>query len=105
MPDILEHEAEDAARHKYPEQVEVVELDIALAGFVAPEHLVVCGFAVDHVAQAALQLTLLAQRRVYGGGKRCQDDELADRSNQVESDALKHDIDEHFGSGDGNEHV
>ena len=60
MPDILQDQAEHAADKEYPEQVEVVELDVALAGFIAPEHPLGGGIAVEHLLQTALQFALLA---------------------------------------------
>ena len=60
MPDFLENETQHAADEEYPEQVEVVELDVALAGFVAAEHPLGGGIAVEHLLQTALQFALLA---------------------------------------------
>ena len=43
-----------------PEQIEEVEANEPLARLVTAEHGIACGLAIDHVAQATLQLALLA---------------------------------------------
>lgn len=99
MPDILQDQAEHAADKEYPEQVEVVELDVALAGFIAPEHALGGGVAVEHLLQAALQLALLAQRGVDGGRKCDEDAELDGRAQQEGPDALEHHVNQKLDDG------
>ena len=105
MPDVLGDQAEHAADEEYPEQVEVVELDIALAGFIAAEHALRRGVAVEHLLQAALQFALLAQRGVDGGRKRDEDTELNSGTKQEGPDALEHHIDQKLDDGECNKDV
>lgn len=99
VPDVLGDQAEYAADKEYPEQVEVVELDVAFAGFIAPEHALGGGVAVEHLLQAALQLALLAQRGVDGGRKRDEDAELDGRAQQEGPDTLEHHVDQKLDDG------
>ena len=105
MPDVLGDQAEHAADEEYPEQVEVVELDVALAGFIAAEHALGGGVAVEHLLQAALQLALLAQRGVDGGRKRDEDTELNSGTKQEEPDTLEHHVDQKLDDGECNKDV
>ena len=75
--------AEYAADKEHPEQVEVVELDVALAGFIAAEHALGGGVAVEHLLQAALQFALLTKRGV-DGCRKCDEDAELDRGTQQE---------------------
>ena len=105
VPDLLEYQSQEARDHKDPEQVEEVELDVALAGLVAPEQALACGVAVHHVAQAALQFALLAKRRVDADGERDQDEELHAGADDLRAQALQHDVDDELHEGVGDEHV
>ena len=105
MPDVLGDQAEHAADEEYPEQVEVVELDVALAGFIAAEHALGGGVAVEHLLQAALQLALLAQCGVDGGRKRDEDAELEGRAQQEGPDALEHHVNQKLDDGECNKDV
>ena len=49
MPNVLQDEAQHAADKEYPEQVEVVEFDVAFAGLIAAEHAFGGGVAVEHL--------------------------------------------------------
>ena len=88
-----------SADKEYPEQVEVVELDVAFAGFIAPEHALGGGVAIEHFLQAALQLALLAQRGVDGGRKCDEDAELDGRAQQEGPDALEHHVNQKLDDG------
>ena len=99
VPDVLGDQAEYAADKEYPEQVEVVELDVAFAGFIAPEHALGGGVAIEHFLQAALQLALLAQRGVDGGRKRDEDAELDGGAQQERPDALEHHVNQKLDDG------
>lgn len=99
VPDVLGDQAEYAADKEYPEQVEVVEFDVAFAGLVAAEHALGGGVAIKHFLQAALQLALLAQRGVDGGRKRDEDAELDGRAKQEGPDALEHHVNQKLDDG------
>ena len=99
MPDVLGDQAEHAADEEYPEQVEVVELDVALAGFIAAEHALGGGVAVEHLLQAALQFALLTKRGVDGGRKRDEDAELDGGAQQERPDTLEHHVDQKLNDG------
>ena len=105
VPDVLGDQAEYAADEEYPEQIEVVELDIALAGFVATEHALGGGVAVEHLLQAALQLALLAQCGIDGGRKRDEDDELDGGTQQEGPDALEHHVNQKLDDGERDEDI
>ena len=64
MVDGLNDEAEHAADHENPEQVEEVELDEAFARLVASQRAVLGALARLHVAQFALQRALFGERGV-----------------------------------------
>ena len=105
MPDVLGDQAEHAADKEYPEQVEVVELDVAFAGFIAPEHALGGGVAVEHLLQAALQFALLTKRGV-DGCRKCNEDAELDRGTQQEGpDALEHHVDQKLDDGECNKDV
>ena len=105
VPDVLGDQAQNAADEEYPEQVEVVELDVALAGLIAAEHALGGGIAVEHLLQAALQLALLAQCGIDGGRKRDEDDELDGGTQQEESDTLEHHVDQKLDDGERDEDI
>lgn len=105
MVDDLDNQAEHTADQKYPEQVEEVELDVAFAGEVAPEHALFGGGAILQVAQAALKVALLLQGGVDGGGQRGEDADLDERAYKVKPDALQHDIDEQLAHGEDDQRV
>ena len=105
MPDVLGDQAEHAADEEYPEQVEVVELDVALTGFIAAEHAFGGGVAVEHLLQAALQLALLVQRGVDGCRKCNEDAELDCGAQQERPDALEHHIDQELDDGKRDEDI
>ena len=105
VPDVLGDQAEYAADKEHPEQVEVVELDVALAGFIAAEHALGGGVAVEHLLQAALQFALLTKRGV-DGCRKCNEDAELDRGTQQEGpDALEHHVDQKLDDGECNKDV
>ena len=59
--DDLDDESEDAAHHEDPEQIEEVELNVALAFEVAPEHALFGRFLICEVAQTALEHALFSK--------------------------------------------
>lgn len=99
VPDVLGDQAEYAADKEYPEQVEVVELDVAFAGLIAAEHTLVGGVAIEHLLQSALQLALLTKRGVDGGRKRDEDAELDGGAQQERPDTLEHHVDQKLDDG------
>ena len=103
--DYFDDETEDAADHEDPEQVEEVELDIARAFEVAPEHAARGGLAVLKVAQVALQLALLVKRGVDGNREGDEDDELHARADELGADALQHHEHEDLDDGRRDKHV
>ena len=105
VPDVLGDQAEYAADKEHPEQVEVVELDVALAGFIAAEHALGGGVAVEHLLQAALQFALLTQRGVDGGRKRDEDAELNSGTQQEGPDTLEHHVDQKLDDGKCDENI
>ena len=105
VPDVLQDKSQYAADEEYPEQVEVVELDVALAGLIAAEHALGGGIAVEHLLQAALQLALLTQRGVDGGRKRDEDAELNSGAQQEGPDTLEHHVDQKLDDGECNKDV
>ena len=105
MPDGLKHQANNATCDKYPEQIEEVEANEPLACLVTAKHGIACGLAIDHVAQAALQLALLAKRWIDGDREGDENRKLYGRSDEMRPDTAKHHIDDDLNDGDDDKRV
>ena len=103
--DRLDDEAKEAAHHEDPEEVEEVELDEALAFDIAAEHTDFGCLAVNHIAEVALQLALLAKRGVYGDGKRDHDDQLDRIGDDARIKTREHELEQDLHDGRGDEHM
>lgn len=105
VEDDLDDEPEHATHHEDPEQVEEVQLYVALAREIAAEHAARRRHAVLQVAQVALELAFLAQGRVDARREAGEDAELDGRADEVHADALEHDVDEYLPHGHDDERV
>ena len=97
--DDLDDESEDAAHHEDPEQIEEVELNVALAFEVAPEHALFGRFLICKVAQTALEHALFSKRRVDRDGECEQNEELDDARDEIGSNAGQHHVEEQLYEG------
>ena len=105
VPDDLQYQTNQAGDHEHPEQVEEVQLDIAVALDVTTEHALLGGGAVLQVAQSALQLALLLERWVHRGGERQQNGQLHGRADELGAHAIEHDVAEQLPQRDDHERV
>ena len=105
VEDDLDDEAEHAADHEHPEQVEEVELNVALARGVTAQHAFLRRPALFHGAELFLELALLFQ---HGVDRRCQrdeDGELDEGACKLQADALEHHVDEYLAQSHHDEDI
>ena len=101
----LDAQAQDAAHHEYPEDVEEVEGDVAFAGFVAPERAILGGLARLHVAQLAAQLALLGKRWVQVALHHDEEHGHDAVGDQAPAQAGQHDVAQHHAHKHGDHGV
>ena len=103
--DRLDDEAEHAADHEDPEQVEEVQLDEAAVSLGSAERAGFGGLLGLHVPQLALELALGDQRGVDGRGDDDEDEQSNAVIDEVVAKAVEHDLEKAAHDVHGNETV
>ena len=105
----FDHQAEDAADHEQPEDVEEFQLDVALAARIAPEHAfgdcLLVFAALVHAPEGVLQAAFPQQPRIEHDGQGHENRQLDHRRDQVPVDADERQGEHAVGDGQGDDGV